>query len=144
MGFWMLSTISTKFLPRGQRPLGPLRNLCLPLASQADVAHLLAKLRGVAQTLGVFVDEDQVAGLAYVSVRHFFCVGEESDDVANKFFEVRLASAASLAEGSPQIVHAPWDLSSGRRSHRISGGEAVDSGGAGHESGSLNRTTLQP
>ena len=140
----MFSTISTKFLPRGQRPLGPLRNLCLPLASQADVAHLLAKLRGVAQTLGVFVDEDQVAGLAYVSVRHFFCVGEESDDVANKFFEVRLASAASLAEGSPQIVHAPWDLSSGRRSHRISGGEAVDSGGAGHESGSLNRPTSQP
>jgi hypothetical protein len=43
--------------------------------------------------LNVSVDHDQVGGVACVFVCEVFCVGEEPDDVADKFFgllELRL------------------------------------------------------
>jgi hypothetical protein len=78
---------------RKQRPLRFFRDVCLSLALQADLAHLLAKFGDVTQALNVSVDHDQVGRVACVFVCEVFCVGEEPDDVADKFFgllELRL------------------------------------------------------
>lgn len=69
-----------------QRPLRFLRDVDLSLAPQTDVAHLVAEFGGVAETLRIFVEHDQVVGFTRVLVREFFRIVEELSDMADKCF----------------------------------------------------------